>query len=571
MIRFRFISEFLFVDALIVFLLMLGDFFLRTSLYLDKITHLFYGSGWIKIIGVYGLVILITASLLFVVRKLPGIGIYLVLIILAGMLTSNLLWYSVTHDFLETSYVQVVLNSDIHAVYGAIKSYCSSTTLTYFFTALGIVSGIGVIYRKTQKKYSLCPWGLLTVCVIGSVSSNYYLWNYLYFKLHDFPVEPISNSIRTAIFTVKEYREFYGIQRQALSENFSSQIPNHHIVLIIDESVRYDYLSNNNSRLATTPFLKELEANPQFYNLGLSIAASTCSFPTKSLILTGTTEIPDVTRQTQRRPTLFQYAKRSGYETTILDAPGSNFPNIVIRKEDLRYVDHLLRADDIPGTHHFVDQRAAETLQNFLEKPVGQFIVLVKQGAHFHYESSYPRTVAQFSRHLPRLEVNEGYGSSKEKTINSYKNALSFTVDEFARTLFSRDFTNTTIIWTSDHGQSLQEQGQTYTHCKSEIEQAIVPLFIYSDHEWVKFLQPSLGKPEGIITSHHHLYPTIISLITGDQNFVNNGYHSLFSTKVKQQPLSYLYGGIWNLSHVIELLPYDVERFFPIVPNTTLN
>lgn len=563
MIRFRFIAEFLFVDTLIVFLLMLGDFFLRLSVYLDKIAHLFYVSGWIKIVGVYGLVILITASLLFVVRKLPKIGIYLGIAAVAGMLISNLLLYGVTHDFLTPSYVQIVLNSDENVVYGAIKSYCSPKTLLYFLVALGIVLSIGIVYRKAERRYSAYTWGLFTICVITSVSSNYYLWNYLYFKLHDFPVEPISNSIRTAIFTMKEYREFYGIKRQVLSESLSSQSPTHHIVLIIDESVRYDYLSNNNPHLTTTPFLKELEAKPKLYNLGLSIAASTCSFPTKSLILTGTTKIPDVTRQTQRHPTLFQYAKRSGYETTILDAPGSNFPNIVIRKEDLQYVDHLFRAEKIPGTHHFADQRAVETLQNFLEKPVGQFIVLVKQGTHFHYESSYPRTVARFSRHLPRLELNEGYGSSKEKTINSYKNALSFTVDEFARTLFSGDFSNTTIIWTSDHGQSLQEQGQTYTHCKSEIEQAIVPLFIYSDHEWAKFLQPSFGKPGGIITSHHHLYPTIIALITGDQDFVNDGYHSLFSTKVKQQPLSYLYGGIWNLSHIIKLSPYDVERFFP--------
>jgi glucan phosphoethanolaminetransferase (alkaline phosphatase superfamily) len=278
--------------------------------------------------------------------------------------------------------------------------------------------------------------------------------------------------------------------------------------------------------------------------------------------LTGTTTLPDIDRQALKNPTLFQYARQYGYETTILDVPGSNFPNIVIRDKDLQDVDHLFRANDLPGDDRFLDQRAIPVIHTFVKKERGQFIVLVKKGAHFHYETSYPRELEQFSRHKPRLHPYESYDSSRKKMINSYKNALSFTVDEFARKLFQEQLSNITILWTSDHGQSLQEHGQTYTHCKSDLEQAIVPLLLYSDHPWTRDLKPLIGHPGGIITSHHNLYPTIIALMSGEKDFQNEGYYSLFSNHLKQHDLEYLYGGIWTQSRIMKTFPQELEQFF---------
>jgi hypothetical protein len=135
--------------------------------------------------------------------------------------------------------------------------------------------------------------------------------------------------------------------------------------------------------------------------------------------------------------------------------------------------------------------------------------------------------------------------------INSYKNALAFSVDEFAKQLVPDDLGGTTILWASDHGQSLQEDGQTYTHCNREIEQAIVPFFTLSDSEWVIANQPPARRGEPIFYSHHNIYPTVVSLLAKDRGFAQDGFRSLFAPEPVQPPLYYLYGGLWGGSTVI--------------------
>src|SRR6185436_5725531 len=127
----------------------------------------------------------------------------------------------------------------------------------------------------------------------------------------------------------------------------------------------------------------------------------------------------------------------------------------------------------------------ASYLRELLQNSKGNFVYVVKKGAHFHYENSYPSDDPAYVRFLPKLKTTDSYGEEKERTINSYKNAVSFAVDTFFERLLPAHLKNSTIIWTSDHGQSLQENGQKYTHCKSEFEQAMVPLIVISENAWV--------------------------------------------------------------------------------------
>src|SRR5262249_41904407 len=150
---------------------------------------------------------------------------------------------------------------------------------------------------------------------------------------------------------------------------------------------------------------------------------------------TGTTVVPDQDRHAMSNPTIFQQAKLWGYKTILLDGPGRNFPNIAIRDSDLGAVDTLLRANEIPGDSAFADINAAEYIRKTVNESKGNFIVLIKVGAHFHYERCYPSSEEKYSKFLPKLTPGESYGSSRERTINSYKDALSFTVDTFFETL----------------------------------------------------------------------------------------------------------------------------------------
>jgi len=256
--------------------------------------------------------------------------------------------------------------------------------------------------------------------------------------------------------------------------------------------------------------------------------------------------------------TLFQHAKRWGYRTVVLDGPGRNFPNIVIRPADLRQtVDVLMRGYEAGGAVRDYDLALADRARRLIEERSGNFIVLIKVGAHFHYETSYPGDEPRYARHLPKLRMHESYGASRERTINSYKNALGFTVDAFFERLLAKPLPNTTILYTSDHGQSLQEHGQTYTHCKDEIEQAVVPFTLYSDVPWVR----AHAWAPGVVLSHHDLYPSLVSLLAREREVEHEGYRSLFSARRSQPRLTYFSGGIWANSRTIEVAPVDAIKF----------
>lgn len=65
--------------------------------------------------------------------------------------------------------------------------------------------------------------------------------------------------------------------------------------------------------------------------------------------------------------------------------------------------------------------------------------------------------------------------TGREKPVNIDDNGIRFPVDEFFQ-VFVSDTTNQNdvILYTSDHGQTLAEHGQVYTHAKPD--KAIVDL-----------------------------------------------------------------------------------------------
>jgi len=86
-------------------------------------------------------------------------------------------------------------------------------------------------------------------------------------------------------------------------------------------------------------------------------------------------------------------------------------------------------------------------------------------------------------------------------------------VDEFFRELVSETTNkNYAILYTSDHGQTLAEHGQVYTHMKPDQEIVDVPEFIVSGEEYDK--QALLdGIAPGIRVSHLNNFATLLDLM----------------------------------------------------------
>ena len=537
------------------------DVALRWPVYAERIDYLYHRAGVIKTAGVYGLALAVTMVTLAALFSLPRIGRWMAGVLVGCLFVMNMAYYATIGRFINAEDIRIMQNADNDVYAGAILAYYRPGMLR--FIPIGLALAALAVWVGTRFPGPARTWRGRGLLMAAALLANVLLWDYLYIKCNDFPVETLTSMMRTAFYVAKEDREFLAIDRQELDPVPAVAPPRDNIVLIIDESVRVDYVSINRPEVGTTPFLAELATRPGFLNYGLMISATTCSFTSKALVFTGTTIAPDRERVAMRRPTVFQHAKRWGYRTIMLDGPGRNFPNVAIRRSDLGAFDVLLRAREIPGGSGFADIAAAEYIRKTLRESTGNFIVLIKVGAHFHYERCYPSSEARYSKFLPKLSHGESYGSSRERTINSYKNALSFTVDTFFETLMREPLPNTTVLWTSDHGQSLQEQGQTYTHCKDELEQAVIPFVVISDQPWV--LAHAAAPGRGLVLSHHHLYPSLISLFSKEREVVNAGYRSLFSARVREAMprLQYVYGGVWASSRTISIDRGALEKFYP--------
>jgi lipid A ethanolaminephosphotransferase len=251
---------------------------------------------------------------------------------------------------------------------------------------------------------------------------------------------------------------FYGERDSPYFEPTAQPLADH-ILLIVDESVTGDMLQVNGAAEATTPYLESVAA--KIVNYGNTAAASNLSSTSNIIIQSGlrVDEIPDRELRALKNPNLFSYMKAAGFRTHLIDAQiYSDKPTNLMTGFDLEKLDgHLfVRVAEVSAPEYEMDLRALDYAHEIISKSERSFTYLVKSGAHFPYDAKYPPDQIFFE---PTLSSG-GTGNNLEKTLNSYRNALRFTVDEFIRSIFERyegTSTSLLVIYTSDHGQSLLE------------------------------------------------------------------------------------------------------------------
>jgi glucan phosphoethanolaminetransferase (alkaline phosphatase superfamily) len=99
--------------------------------------------------------------------------------------------------------------------------------------------------------------------------------------------------------------------------------------------------------------------------------------------------------------------------------------------------------------------------------------------------------------------------------ITLYKNAVSWSVDGFFRkVLTAADLAGVLIIYTSDHGQSLLDNGYKMSHCSSPGNiakgEGLVPLFsITLDPGWMSRLDEAAKQGKNR-SSHFEIFATLL-------------------------------------------------------------
>jgi len=166
---------------------------------------------------------------------------------------------------------------------------------------------------------------------------------------------------------------------------------------------------------------------------------------------------------------------------------------------------------------------------DYLRQPGKTFIMLNKYGIHFPYFRSYPKEYSVFPFALEQGEPMD----DREKSLNSYMNGIRWSVDDWFKDLLSEsgDYKTYVIVYTSDHGQNIVDDGTLATHCRPRANhfEGIVPLIVFSNDATILERLKAVQVESYDKTNHFQIFPTLIRLAGYEDSWVRSHYGASLS------------------------------------------
>jgi len=315
--------------------------------------------------------------------------------------------------------------------------------------------------------------------------------------------------------------------------------PAEHIVFVMDESIRSDYLTINNAALDTTPFVAQ--SSHRIANFGSAVSATNCSISSRWMMRRGVRpwQLPNLPAidasmdgiTNGPRTSIWQFAKAAGFQTVYLDPWKGRYgdEHSGFTKEEFGYIDERIPID---GPMFERDAKAARVLVGLLKRQEPLFIYVDKAGAHFPYDDDYPGDFQRYTR--PDGTPFVWSRRTRDDAVGSYKNAVAWSVDGFFRTLLlDGDLSKATLVYTSDHAERLWDEGGIFwRHCDDHppLVEVEVPLFAISgDADIADALRASAKRSFGS-ASHFDIFTTLLTLMGFEPGQVAAAYGpSLFN------------------------------------------
>jgi glucan phosphoethanolaminetransferase (alkaline phosphatase superfamily) len=541
-------------------LAVLIDPILRFSDY-RALLHVLPSAGTMKFSGALTLVFLQVVALFYLILLLPRSLRTVAILLSVFVIVVQFSYWLTLSQFMTGTDLFLALTVGGENRTNAISSFFQPLVFLYALPYVLVLSTLMIVppvsaFRKTFA-LSLLP-------VLFLVASNYAL--FLHVPECSFHLNPLTSFLRATLhYEFENLRDYHG-PRDDLPPFHASPRPSDSIIYVIDESVRGSNLGLNGYPRATTPFLQSLETRGLLKNLGICVASGTYSHISNAYLISGHNAFPDDTFRTARNPTLFDYAKKMGYETIYIDIDNGYLSLLVKAAGDgpVRSLDRYMNDQSFEERHidleTTMDLGVARVLGSLLNKSGGYFIVVNKKGLHFHYRYRYPDDLAS-TIWSPVMEASEPIDPSatgREKLVNTYDNGIRFQVDEFFRVFVSETTNqNYVILYTSDHGQTLAEHGQVYTHMKPDQVIVDVPDFLVWGERYSK--KGLLAEiPPGIRVSHLNNFATLLDLMGVPMSLRVRPYDkSIFSLTAEDNRVRYyMSGSLHGLGdYVVKTIP----------------
>ncbi len=315
------------------------------------------------------------------------------------------------------------------------------------------------------------------------------------------------------------------------------------IVLIVDESIRGDYLDINNEFGAHSG-LRDQPDNAFVGNYGLAVSATNCSVGSNLVMRFGGTR-SDYYRYINTMPSIWDYAKEAGLETIYIDGQSEDQLYNGMTEEEISKIQKFIQFRHIKPLYR--DIEVAKSLSDLINDTTPQFILVNKLGAHFPINDKFPDDYKQYTpvltrgnlEHITIGRLSESFDGEWELYKNSYKNVITWSIGRFFEILLdSADVDRAIIIYTSDHGQNFHERGEPglQTHCSvarnPSMEEGLVPLVLITGKNSINAQLHEKIPHNFNRASHYNIFPTILQLMGYEINQVKKLYGQPLSEPV---------------------------------------
>ena len=143
-------------------------------------------------------------------------------------------------------------------------------------------------------------------------------------------------------------------------------------------------------------------------------------------------------------------------------------------------------------------------------------------------------------------------------------NGLRWSVDDWFKNLLSEsgEFRPYVIIYTSDHGQNIADDGTLATHCRPRANrfEGLVPMVVFSNDAVILERFKAVQVTSYNMTSHYQIFPTLISLAGYKGSWVNSHYGTSLSEPPGTLP-EFFVGDVHGRG--------SVRQWVPIFPTDT--